>query len=151
MAQSDFECECCGRHASEETMIELDNEYVGTFRGCKTISQLDTCYEKKYDEARDFCVNDPELLERVARDITEAYSKRRRELEQKLWEHDRDGFRKLLSICRTSNELSIIFSEVRTKMIQVSQGDAWTTNRILTTLEEAMKERETQLQSEPIV
>jgi hypothetical protein len=65
-----------------KTMIETENEYVGIFRGCKTISQLDTCFEEQYDEARDFCVNDPELLERVARDMEEAYWERRKELER---------------------------------------------------------------------
>lgn len=65
-----------------KTMIETENEYVEIFRGCKTISQLDTCFEEQYDEARDFCVNDHELLERVARDMEEAYWERRKELER---------------------------------------------------------------------
>lgn len=128
-----------------------DNEYDTIFAECKTVAQLEVRSDEEYSKARDFCANDPELLERVNENITEAYSKRRRGLEQKLWEHDRDDFRKLLSICRTTNELNVFFWELRTKMIQVSQSDAWTINRILTILEEAAKERETQLQSKPTV
>jgi hypothetical protein len=128
-----------------------DNEYDAIFAECKTVAQLEVRSDEEYNKARDFCVNDPELLERVNENITEAYSKRRRELEQKLWEHDRDGFRKLLSICRTTNELNVFFWELRTKMIQVSQCDAWTINRALTILEETAMERETQLQSKPTV
>ena len=124
-----------------------DNEYDAIFAECKTVAELEVRSDEEYDKARDFCANDIELLERVDRDITNAYSKRRKELEQNLWNHDRDGFRKLLSICRTTNELNVVFWELRTKMVQVSHGDAWTVDRMLRTLEEAVKERETQLQS----
>jgi hypothetical protein len=126
-----------------------DNEYDAIFAKCKTVTELETHSNEEYEKAHDFCGNDYELRERVDRDITNAYSKRREELEQNLWKHDRDDFQNLFSICHTTDDLNIVFRELRTKMIEISHGTEWTVDRMLRILEEAFKEREKQLRSKP--
>jgi hypothetical protein len=128
-----------------------DNEYDAIFAKCKTVRELETRSDEEYEKARNLCGNDYELRERVDRDITNAYSKRREELEQNRLNRDRNGFRRLLAICRTTNELNVVFGELRTKIIEASYGDEWTVDTMLREFEEAVKEREKQLRSNPTV
>lgn len=124
-----------------------DNEYDASFRECKTTSQLDTCFEEKYDEARDFCVNDPQLLERVAIEMEEAYWKRRREIEQAEQVSDRESWRNLLSLCETKSELEEACHEFEAKLRKLLQDKPSYLDRMLTTLHDIAKEREYELRA----